>query len=67
MDKEKYQHRLASLCAEAFSGDTAAAVLFMMRPHPELLNETPSNAAATESGALAVEKIIWKGVHGFPV
>ena len=67
MNQEDYQQRLASLCADAFINDTAAAVLFMMRPHPALNDETPSSAAATEAGALAVEKIIHSGLHGLPV
>ena len=41
MDKEDYQQRLADLCAIAFDNDTAAAVLFMMKVHPELKNKSP--------------------------
>lgn len=67
MDQKEYQHRLASLCAEAFGHDTEAAVLFMLKPHPELDDEAPGSAASTELGALAVEEILRKGLHGFPV
>lgn len=66
MDKEDYQKRLALLCADVFGNDTAAAVLFMMTPHPQLNNETPGGVAATESGCSAVEKIIQQGLHGLP-
>lgn len=66
MDNEDYLRRLASLCAEAFGGNTEAAILFMVRPHPELASKTPCCAAATEAGAHAVEAIIRKGLHGLP-
>jgi len=64
--EEDFQQRLAALCADAFDNDTAAAVLFMIRRHPELQNKSPGSAAVTESGALAVEKILKKGLHGLP-
>ena len=66
MDKEDHQKRLASLLADVFN-DTEAALLFMMRPHPQLDNETPGCAVVTESGCRAVEDIIRKGLHGLPV
>ena len=67
MDKEEYQQHLAKLCAETFGDNTAAAVLFMIRPHPELQNRAPGCTAVTESGAKAVEEIIQRGRHGLPV
>ena len=67
VNKEDYQQHLANLCAETFGDNTAAAVLFMIRPHPELQNRTPGCTAVTESGAKAVEEIIQRGRHGLPV
>ena len=67
MSKEDYQQHLAYLCAETFGDNTEAAVLFMIRPHPELQNRAPGCAAVTASGAKAVEEIIQRGRHGLPV
>lgn len=67
VNKEDYQQHLANLCAETFGDNTSAAVLFMIRPHPELQNKAPGCTAVTESGAKAVEEIIQRGRHGLPV
>ena len=64
---EDCQQRLAALLAEVFRNDTTAAVMFMMRPHPQLQNKTPGSAVATEAGCHEVEAIIHKGLHGLPV
>ena len=63
---EDCQQRLAALLAEAFGNDTTAAVMFMMRPHPQLQNKTPDSAVATEAGCHEVEKIIQSGMNGLP-
>ena len=67
MDKDDFPEHLAKLCAEAFGNDTEAAVLFMIRPHPELKNRTPGSIARTEAGARAVAEIIQRGLHGLPI
>ena len=65
-DKEDYQQRLAELCEVAFSNDTAAAVIFMLKPHPLLQNRSPGAVAVTAAGALEVEKILRRAMHGIP-
>jgi len=66
MSKEDYQLNLAKLCTEVFGDDTETAVLFMIRPHPELQFLTPACVAVSECGAKSVEKTIRKGLHGLP-
>jgi len=67
MSIEEYQRHLASLLGDVFSNDAAAAVMFLMRPHPELQNKAPGCVVATVSGCREVERIIQKGAHGHPV
>ena len=67
MATEEFQQRLPSLLADVFGNDTEAALLFMMRPHPQLDNETPGCAVVTETGCRVVQDIIQKGLHGLPV
>lgn len=67
MDKMDYKQHLAKLCSEVFGSDTQAAVLFMLRRHPELQNRSPGCVALTEAGSKEVEGIIRRGLHGLPV
>ena len=67
MDEESFHQDLAKLCAEAFGDDTEAAVLFMIRPHPELHYRTPGSIAVTEAGARAVAEVIQRGLYGLPI
>jgi len=66
MSREDYTLKLANLCSETFGTDTRTAVLFMLRPHPELQDRSPGCVALTESGSKAVEEIIQRGLHGLP-
>ena len=46
--------------------DPDLAARFMMRPHPELDDRAPFDAALTEIGGREVEEVIERGLHGLP-
>jgi len=58
--------RLFSLAVKVF-GDTGDARDFMRRPHPELTGRRPVDAALTELGGRAVERILNALAYGLPV
>ncbi len=57
--------RLYALALSAFQ-DPDLAARFMMRPHPELDDRVPFDAALTEIGGREVEEVIERGLHGLP-
>ncbi len=61
--------RLARLfaLAETVLGGGDAARAFLHRPHPELKNRRPLDAAFTELGGRAVERILQSVEFGLPV
>lgn len=61
--------RLARLFAYAqlVFGDVRDAREFMQRPHPELQGRRPVDAALTELGGRAVERILDSLAYGLPV
>jgi putative toxin-antitoxin system antitoxin component (TIGR02293 family) len=58
--------RLFVMAREAFQ-DVHDARAFMRRPHPELGNRRPIDAALTELGGRAVERILDSLLYGLPV
>ena len=58
--------RLFSQAQDAFQ-DLEDAREFMRRPHPELGNRRPIDAAMTELGGRAVERILDSILYGLPV
>jgi putative toxin-antitoxin system antitoxin component (TIGR02293 family) len=55
------------LLAEHVLGGQPEARVFLHRPHPELEGRTPLQAAATELGGRAVERILNSLEYGLPV
>jgi len=68
-EQSEKTERLARLflLAEHVLGDQPAARSFLHRPHPELDGRTPLQAAATELGGRAVERILNSIEYGLPV
>jgi putative toxin-antitoxin system antitoxin component (TIGR02293 family) len=68
-EQSEKTERLARLflLAEHVLGDPPAARIFLHRPHPELEGRTPLQAAATELGGRAVERILNSVEYGLPV
>jgi putative toxin-antitoxin system antitoxin component (TIGR02293 family) len=58
--------RLFTLACAAFR-DLDDAREFMRRPHPELKNRRPLDAAMTELGGRAVERVLDSLLYGLPV
>jgi putative toxin-antitoxin system antitoxin component (TIGR02293 family) len=61
--------RLARLfaMAEMILGGADAARVFLHRPHPELKGRRPLDAASTELGGRAVERVLQSVEYGLPV
>jgi putative toxin-antitoxin system antitoxin component (TIGR02293 family) len=68
-EQSEKTERLARLflLAEHVLGDQPAARGFLHRAHPELDGRTPLQAAATELGGRAVERILTSIEYGLPV
>lgn len=68
-EQSEKTERLARLflLADYVLGDQAAARVFLHKAHPELDGRTPLQAAATELGGRAVERILNSIEYGLPV
>ncbi len=68
-EQSEKTERLARLfaLAEEVLGGAEPARLFLRRPHPELGGQRPLEAAATELGGRAVERVLHAIEFGLPV
>jgi putative toxin-antitoxin system antitoxin component (TIGR02293 family) len=68
-EQSEKTERLARLfaMAETSLGGAEAARVFLHRPHPELNDRRPLDAASTELGGRAVERVLQSVEFGLPV